>query len=59
MGRLFSLTLRHSDYHSVEFGTTGVNGLAPLSTYISPNVIHVASFQVIGTFHIDSGSLFK
>jgi hypothetical protein len=59
VGRAFSLTLRHSDYHSVMFGTTGVNGLAPLSTYISPNVIHVASYQVIGTFHLDTGALFK
>jgi hypothetical protein len=59
VGRGFSLTLRHSDYHSVMFGTTGVNGLAPLGTYISPNVIHVASYQVIGTFHLDTGKLFK
>jgi hypothetical protein len=59
IGRAFSLTLRHSDYHSVEFGTTGVNGLAPLSGFISPNAIHVASYQVIGTFHLDTGKIFK
>jgi hypothetical protein len=55
---LFTLTLRHSDYHTVEMGTIGVNGLAPFSTYLSPNAIHVASWDVLGTFHIDTNSWF-
>jgi len=33
----FTLALRHSDYHTVMMGTTGVNGLAPFATFLSPN----------------------
>ena len=54
----FTLALRHSDYHTIMMGTTGVNGLAPFATFLSPNAIHVASFDVLGTFHIDTGSWF-
>jgi len=50
----FTLALRHSDYHTVMMGTTGVNGLAPFATFLSPNAIHVASFDVLGTFHVDT-----
>jgi len=54
----FTLTMTHSDYHSIMMGTIGVNGLAPFSTYLSPNVIHVASWDVLGTFHLDTNSWF-
>jgi len=52
----FTLALRHSDYHTVMMGTTGVNGLAPFATFLSPNAIHVASFDILGTFHVDTNS---
>lgn len=54
----FSLALRHSDYHSIQMGTDGVNGLAPFATFLSPNAIHVGSWDVIGTFHIDTNTWF-
>ena len=54
----FSLTMRHSDYHSVEMGTVGVNGLAPFGTFLSPNAIHVASWDLLGSFHLDTNSWF-
>jgi len=54
----FTMALRHSDYHTNEMGTVGVNGLAPFATFISPNAIHVASWDVIGTFHVDTNSWF-
>ncbi len=43
----FTLSLRHSDYHAIP-------GMAlPL-----PNAIHVGSWDVIGTFHVDTNSWF-
>ncbi|HEY4440312.1 MAG TPA: hypothetical protein VGN14_07625 [Candidatus Elarobacter sp.] len=49
-----SVALRHSDYHTIQMGTVGVNGLAPFGTFLSPNAIHVASWDVIATFHVDT-----
>ncbi len=45
----FTLSLRHSDYHAEEQG-------AP---FLYPNAIHVASWDVIGTFHLDLNTLFR
>ena len=56
---LFTLAIRHSDYHSLMFGTTGVAGTgAPLATFLSPNAVHVASWDVLGTFHLDTNTWF-
>jgi hypothetical protein len=44
----FTLSLRHADYHSAPQGTP----------FVTPEVIHVGSWDVIGTFHIDTGSWF-
>ncbi|HEX3467253.1 MAG TPA: hypothetical protein VHT05_04175 [Candidatus Elarobacter sp.] len=44
----FTLSLRHSDYHSEPQG----------SPFVAPNAIHVGSWDVIGTFHIDTNSWF-
>ena len=54
----FSLALRRSDYHTVEMGTVGVDGLAPFGTFLSPNAIHVASWDLLGSFHLDTNSWF-
>jgi hypothetical protein len=45
----FTLALRHQDYHSVPQGTP----------FIAPNAIHVGSWDVIGTFHVDTNNMFK
>jgi len=45
----FTLALRHQDYHSVPQGTP----------FVAPNAIHVGSWDVIGTFHIDTNNMFK
>ena len=45
----FTLALRHSDYHSVPQGTP----------FVGPNAIHVGSWDVIGTFHLDTNNMFK
>ena len=52
----FTLAMRHSDYHTIQMGTVGVNGSAPFGTFITPNAIHVASWDLIGTFHVDTNS---
>jgi hypothetical protein len=44
----FTLSLRHSDFHSDPQGTP----------FVAPNVIHVGSWDVIGTFHVDTNSWF-
>jgi hypothetical protein len=44
----FTLALRHSDYHAIPQG-------AP---FAFPNAIHVGSWDVIGTFHVDTASFF-
>ncbi|HEV3087665.1 MAG TPA: hypothetical protein VGX96_10620 [Candidatus Elarobacter sp.] len=44
----FTLALRHQDYHSVPQG-------AP---FVTPNAIHVGSWDVLGTFHLDTNSWF-
>jgi hypothetical protein len=44
----FTLGLRHQDFHEATLG-------AP---FPSPNVIHVGSYDVIGTFHLDTNTLF-
>jgi len=44
----FTLSMRHSDYHAIPQG-------AP---FTFPNAIHVGSWDVIGTFHLDTNSLF-
>ena len=44
----FTLSVRHSDFHSAPQG-------AP---FVTPNVIHVGSWDVIGTFHVDTNSWF-
>jgi hypothetical protein len=44
----FTLALRHSDFHSVPQGTP----------FVQPNAIHVGSWDVIGTFHIDTKTFF-
>jgi hypothetical protein len=45
----FTLALRHQDYHSVPQGTP----------FAPPNAIHVGSWDVIGTFHVDTNNMFK
>jgi len=45
----FTLAVRHSDYHSVPQGTP----------FVAPNAIHVGSWDVIGTFHLDTNNMFK
>jgi hypothetical protein len=45
----FTLALRHSDFHSVPQGTP----------FVAPNAIHVGSWDVIGTFHVDTNNMFK
>jgi hypothetical protein len=42
-----TLSLRHSDYHSL--GTQG-------TPFVSPNSIHVGSWDAIATFHVDTGT---
>jgi hypothetical protein len=44
----FTLALRHSDFHSNPQGTP----------FVAPNAIHVGSWDVIGTFHVDTNSWF-
>jgi hypothetical protein len=44
----FTLALRHSDFHAVPQG-------AP---FPFPNAIHVGSWDVIGTFHVDTNTFF-
>ncbi|GAC1542880.1 MAG: hypothetical protein NVS2B17_21990 [Candidatus Velthaea sp.] len=44
----FSLALRHADLHEAAIG-------AP---FPAPNVIHVGSWDVIGTFHLDLNTVF-
>jgi hypothetical protein len=43
----FTLSLRHSDYHAI-----------PGMALPSPNGIHVGSWDVIGTFHVDTNTWF-
>jgi hypothetical protein len=45
----FTLSLRHSDFHAERQG-------AP---FPAPNAIHVGSWDVIGTFHLDLNNVFK
>jgi len=45
----FTLGLRHQDYHGVTTQQT---------PFVSPNALHVGSWDVIGTFHVDTGSWF-
>jgi hypothetical protein len=45
----FTLSLRHSDFHAERQG-------AP---FPAPNAIHVGSWDVIGTFHLDLNNTFK
>jgi hypothetical protein len=45
----FTLALRHSDFHSSATQST---------PFTSPNAIHVGSWDVIGTFHLDLNSVF-
>ena len=44
----FTLAMRHSDLHSIPQG-------AP---FLFPNAIHVGSWDVIGTFHVDTNTFF-
>ncbi|HTD36348.1 MAG TPA: hypothetical protein VK669_02445 [Candidatus Limnocylindrales bacterium] len=44
----FTLAMRHSDFHSVPQGTP----------FVAPNAIHVGSWDVIGTFHLDTNTWF-
>lgn len=44
----FTLALRHSDFHSNPQGTP----------FVAPNAIHVGSWDVIGTFHVDTNTWF-
>jgi len=43
----FTLSVRHSDYHAI-----------PGMALPAPNAIHVGSWDVIGTFHVDTNSWF-
>lgn len=43
----FTLSVRHSDYHAI-----------PGMALAFPNAIHVGSWDVIGTFHVDTNSWF-
>ena len=45
----FTLGVRHSDYHSL--ATQG-------TPFVQPNHIHVGSWDVIGTFHLDTNTFF-
>ena len=45
----FTLAMRHQDYHSVPQGTP----------FVAPNAIHVGSWDIVGTFHIDTNNMFK
>ena len=45
----FTLALRHSDFHSL--ATQG-------TPFVQPNAIHVGSWDVIGTFHVDTKTFF-
>ncbi len=45
----FTISLRHSDFHSL--ATQG-------TPYFPPNAIHVGSWDVLGTFHLDTNSWF-
>ncbi|MEA2665137.1 MAG: hypothetical protein QOI11_2081 [Candidatus Eremiobacteraeota bacterium] len=45
----FSLALRHSDFHELP-----INAPFP-----SPNAIHVGSWDILGTFHLDLNNTFK
>lgn len=45
----FTLSLRHSDFHELPIG-------AP---FPAPNAIHVGSWDVLGTFHLDLNNTFK
>lgn len=45
----FTLALRHQDYHSVPQGTP----------FVAPNAIHVGSWDILGTFHVDTNNMFK
>jgi hypothetical protein len=45
----FTLALRHSDFHSL--ATQG-------TPFVQPNSIHVGSWDVIGTFHVDTKTFF-
>jgi hypothetical protein len=45
----FTLAVRHSDFHSNPQGTP----------FVAPNAIHVGSWDVIGTFHIDTNNMFR
>ncbi len=45
----FTLALRHSDFHSSATQST---------PFTSPNAIHVGSWDIIGTFHLDLNSVF-
>ena len=44
----FTLALRHTDYHAIPQG-------AP---FLFPNAIHVGSWDVISTFHVDTNTFF-
>ena len=44
----FTLAMRHTDFHAIPQG-------AP---FLFPNAIHVGSWDVIGTFHLDTNTLF-
>lgn len=44
----FTLSLRHADLHQLEQG-------AP---FASPSAIHVGSYDILGTFHLDTNTLF-
>ena len=45
----FTLAVRHQDYHSVPQGTP----------FAPPNAIHVGSWDILGTFHVDTNNMFK
>jgi hypothetical protein len=49
----FTLSMRHSDYHAIPQGSATLG--AP---FLFPNAIHVGSWDVIGTFHVDTGTWF-
>jgi hypothetical protein len=44
----FTLAMRHSDFHSIPQGTP----------FVAPNAIHVGSWDLIGTFHVDTNTFF-
>ncbi|MDB5073436.1 MAG: hypothetical protein JWM87_4547 [Candidatus Eremiobacteraeota bacterium] len=43
-----TIALRHSDFHATTQGTP----------FLAPNAIHVGSWDVIGTFHVDTKTFF-